>query len=99
VLLAVALMPSGVVPVAPSDNLQHFVSFLALGILGFGWVSTRSILMFTALTSLGGAIELLQPLFGREADFLDWLADVAGVAAALTIVAIAQARRRSPWVQ
>jgi VanZ family protein len=91
-------MPSNILPALPHDKLQHFASFLALGILGFGWVSTRSSIMFVALAALGGAIELVQPLplFGRDGDVLDWLADLTGIAAAFAIVTIAHELGRRP---
>ena len=91
VLLALTLMPSNIIPALPHDKLQHFASFLALGILGFGWVSTRSAMMFVALAALGAAIELLQPLplFGRDGDIFDWVADLAGIATAFAIVTVA----------
>jgi hypothetical protein len=54
--------------------------------------------MFVALAALGGAIELVQPLplFGRDGDVLDWLADLTGIAAAFAIVTIAHEFSRRP---
>jgi VanZ family protein len=87
-LLALALLPPGTAPSLPGDKIQHFSGFLALGILGLGWVTKRRLTMVVFLAILGGAIELLQatPVIRRDSEFLDWVADVAGIFLALAIV-------------
>jgi VanZ family protein len=52
--------------------------------------------MFAALAMLGAAIELLQPLFGRDRDLLDWVADLVGIATAFAIVTVAHEFTRRP---
>ena len=39
----------------------------------------------SAAATVGGAMEILQHLTGRETEFLDWVADIVGVAVALLI--------------
>jgi VanZ family protein len=88
VVLVLTLAPKGNAPSLAHDKLQHFASFLALGLLGLGWVTWQSFVMIVALALLGGAVELLQalPMIGRDADVFDWVADLMGVFVAFTIV-------------
>lgn len=61
-----------------SDKLHHFIAFAALT-LPAGFARPR-LGLWIALSALayGGAIELIQPLVGREREFLDFVADGAG---------------------
>lgn len=84
--LALALV-IGVLTLAPaisdasvpgSDKTHHFLAFFALTLpLAFArprlapWIVAASI-------AYGGAIELIQPLVGRDGDVFDLLADAAG---------------------
>lgn len=61
-----------------SDKSHHFVAFLALTLpLAFArprlapWIALATI-------AYGGAIELIQPLVGRDGDVFDLIADAAG---------------------
>lgn len=46
---------------------------------------------------IGGGIELIQPYFGRSADWFDFAADVAGGVCGV-LLAVAYARKRGPGV-
>ena len=60
------------------DKLAHLIAFAALvfPLARTGRFSLLSVL-FGSIT-FGGIIELLQPNFNRNADIIDWLADIAG---------------------
>jgi hypothetical protein len=89
------------VPLPVNENLQHMAAFAALMLSGA--VTARRPLHFIGLAAglilLGGFIELLQmlPFVHRDADVVDWMADVAGVGlGCLGPVALARYRRRVP---
>lgn len=64
---------------AGTDKIIHIVAFAALV---FPLALTKRIRLFPLfiIASLfGGMIEIIQPLFGRSAEIIDWIADSAGV--------------------
>jgi VanZ family protein len=89
-----------------SDLLLHFVAFAGLGLLVIRAIAAGQWHRLTAgsfvrgwlITAGYGATDELHQAFvpGRFASVLDWIADAAGAAAALVIVAAirALARRR-----
>lgn len=78
----VTLTPlDGVPVVARNDKLLHFAAFAGLSI-PLAWAHPRwAWAVFLAATAYGGAIEIIQPYVGRGAEWLDWLADMAGAVA------------------
>ena len=70
-----------------SDKSQHLITFgmLTLGAAA-AYPRARLVLVGLALSGFGGAIEVLQPWFGRTGDMLDWFADSAGILIALMLV-------------
>ncbi|MFN0054341.1 MAG: VanZ family protein [Planctomycetales bacterium] len=75
-----------------SDKWQHYAAYALLGWLVaccWSWgrpVTWQHLLAWMTLLAAYGAIdEITQPLFGREADWLDWRADVVGAASGLAI--------------
>ena len=65
-----------------NDKAQHLLGFLVLTALGLlAWGTGSTIKLVIGLAALGGAIEVLQEtsLVGRDAELMDWLADVAGI--------------------
>lgn len=77
------LMPVIQVPGPPtSDKLHHFIAFLVLclpsALLAWPWAAR--IAVFAVIYA--GLIELIQPYVGRQGEWPDFWADVAGVLAA-----------------
>jgi hypothetical protein len=69
-----------------NDKVAHLLGFFGLAAFGAASWGLRSVVpLAIGLTILGGAIELLQatPLIARDAEFMDFVADVAGIALAL----------------
>ena len=80
-LTVAMLWPLEAPPPAPegSDKLVHFIAFAALA---FPLARTGRFGLLPVLigaSAFGGAIELIQPSFNRNADLNDWVADVVGV--------------------
>jgi hypothetical protein len=101
VVLAVALYPLTIESAGNGDKVQHFAAFYALTLLGAAAYSSRKALIWliVVLSAYGAMIEVLQPLplFGRDRDLLDWVADNIGIAVAVLPMLIAQWRgRRAP---
>ncbi|KAA1193492.1 VanZ family protein [Pseudohalioglobus sediminis] len=81
---------------APWDKLAHFLTYGMLGLLAYRVAPTdRSYLVHClAIAALGALIELAQTLVpGRQGSGLDLLANLAGVAAAATLVYLARGPR------
>jgi VanZ family protein len=77
------------IPGEPGDKVQHMMAFATLGALAAaGWRERRLAVLFAWLAGFGAAIEVFQaiPALHRDAELLDWLADMAAAAAALAIV-------------
>ena len=78
----------------PPDKLMHFVAYGVLGFLA-GLISAESrlerrrwfLLTLAAIAAFALLDETTQPIFGRAAEPLDWVADVIGTAAGLTAAA------------
>ena len=75
------LWPIAYPPPAPGigDKVLHIIAFV---ILVFPLAFSKRLgllILFIAACAFGGAIELIQPIFGRSTDFNDWVADIIGV--------------------
>lgn len=85
-----ALLPQPpALPGAPGDKIQHMLAFFVLGaVAAAGWREVSAVKLFAGLAVFGGAIELFQtiPALHRDADPLDWIADMAAALAALCAV-------------
>jgi hypothetical protein len=95
VALAVALGPAVEGPQLGSDKVMHFACFAGLTCLAvWAYGLRRPWLMGVLLSAFGALIEVLQglPLFGRDADVFDWIADTAAVALVLLAARLAAAR-------
>ena len=80
-LTVVLLWPVDHHPPGPEwvDKIAHFIAFAALA-FPMAYTGRFSLLLvFVGASSFGGIIELLQPNFNRNADLIDWIADIAGV--------------------
>ena len=73
-------------PGEPGDKIQHMIAFFTLGALAAaGWRNRKIVVLFAGLAAFGAAIEIFQaiPALHRDAEILDWLADMLAAAAAL----------------
>ncbi|MEB8387250.1 VanZ family protein [Rhodobacteraceae bacterium KMM 6894] len=79
VIVVLTLMPSSQADGPPSpDKLYHFIAFAAL-VVPLSVVCPRHVWWIVAgATAFGGLIEVIQPTFGRGAEWLDLLADFLG---------------------
>ncbi len=78
-----------------ADKLAHFGAFgaLTLVLIAFSVMPVR--VTVPLVVAYGGAIELVQPSFGRTAEWADFWANNAGVAAGLLVgLALNRALRR-----
>ncbi|REK10876.1 MAG: VanZ family protein [Planctomycetota bacterium] len=86
--------------VQPSDKVEHVAAFGLLAVLlALAWshftaMTWRSYAAILAVIAVYGAVdEITQPLTRRNADVMDWLADVTGAIAGLAVFAIARRLR------
>lgn len=89
-LLAVAIAVATLIPNAGRsppfpylDKIQHFLAFLVLVLPLATVLRGRAAVaaLVVLATAYGGAIELIQPRFGRGAEWFDFWADLAGALA------------------
>jgi VanZ family protein len=84
-IAVLTLAPVSAEGVHGSDKLHHVLGFAALA---FPLPFTRQKLalpVVLGVAAYGGVIELIQPHVGREAEWGDFLADVAGAAIGATL--------------
>tara|TARA_R100001244_G_scaffold39766_4_gene35797 strand:- start:5297 stop:5659 length:363 start_codon:yes stop_codon:yes gene_type:complete len=83
IILAVSIMPAGDAPtVFANDKLNHGLAFFTLSMMArLLWMRTNGAALFTMLMAFGGGIELLQLAmgFGRDADWMDFVADIVAI--------------------
>jgi hypothetical protein len=97
IVLRVAFAPAdGMAPYVPWDKARHFIAFYILTVLALPafprwWPLTIAV----CLAFFGGVIELIQGtvMVNRDRDVWDWLADLAGIAAAMAPLALGHLRR------
>jgi VanZ family protein len=76
-------------PGQPGDKVQHMIAFFTLAAFAAaGWRERGLLKLFVVLAVFGAAIEVFQmiPALHRDADWLDWLADMGASAVALLVV-------------
>lgn len=79
-----------------SDKFYHFIAFSAL-VFPCALFYARTLVWVLPMAVLfGGAIELIQPYVGREAEAADFVADVLGVGFGLILGLILRARVVNP---
>ncbi|HEX5340072.1 MAG TPA: VanZ family protein [Gammaproteobacteria bacterium] len=74
--------PPGIPPLFPQfDKFEHFFAYVVLAAWYAAIYASRRqwLVILSLLIVMGGAIEILQLYTGRDAEWLDWLADIAGV--------------------
>lgn len=96
-VLLLALVPARSMTLsAGSDLANHVFAFFVLGMLArFGWPA-HGRLLFAALLVLGAGIEIAQHFVGRDAAWVDWLADAVGLLLAGLLWCALPARWRAP---
>lgn len=69
------------------DKLDHFIAYFGLMLLAaLGWGLRRSLSwILLAVVALGGALEILQNMTGRDADWSDLAANSVGALAGLAL--------------
>jgi VanZ family protein len=83
IALATLSPPGDGAPLPIGDKELHALAF-ALLVLPVGWIRQGWWVALAVLAVIyGGAIELLQPLVSRSAEWADWGADAIGVALGL----------------
>ena len=85
-------------PEEPSDKVQHIIAFATLTLLGsWAYRTTSPLKLLLGLSLFGAAIEVAQdiPIFHRDSELLDWLADTAAVAVVLLIIILVRRRPRA----
>lgn len=84
IILAISLMPAGNAPIVfANDKLNHGLAFFTLSLMArLLWTRTHAVILFVLLMAFGGGIELLQLAmgFGRDADWMDFAADIVAIA-------------------
>ncbi|MDV5172121.1 VanZ family protein [Photobacterium rosenbergii] len=91
-ILYLSLKPSGpeIVSIPHIDKLQHFMAYTVFAVVAAYAVSTKRAYykVCIAIVLFSGAIELIQPSFGRECSFFDWLANSLGVSLGMFVTAL-----------
>lgn len=86
----VATLPRPIhLPGEPSDKVQHILGFTVLTMLGAAaYARTSALRIVLGLAAFGALIEATQaiPALHRDAELLDWVADVIAVAVVLLTV-------------
>ncbi len=89
IILAISIMPAAEAPtVFANDKLNHGLAFFTLSLMArLIWPHRHAMLLFVLLMAFGGGIELLQWAmgFGRDADWMDFAADVVAIVLGLLI--------------
>jgi len=77
------------------DKAQHFIAYFGLALMAvLGWSGRRAFALFLIIVALGGMLEILQAVVGRDAEWGDMLANTLGaVAGTLTALALLAAAR------
>lgn len=95
----VACFAAAIVPTPPmpgSDKMQHFAAFLVLTILALlAYWRARMAILFASFAAYGLLMETVQGQVGRDADAMDWVADMAAVAAVLALAWLLKGRLRA----
>ena len=72
------------------DKADHFTAYFGLALLAALWCGLRRALVwvFLAVVALGGVLEIVQSLVGRDGEWGDFLANDLGALAGLTVAAV-----------
>lgn len=88
--LVMALLPKPPqLPGEPGDKVQHMIAFFTLGAMSAaGWRERPVLFLLAMLALFGASIEVFQmiPALHRDAEFFDWIADVAAALGGIAVV-------------
>lgn len=88
--LVMALLPKPPqLPGEPGDKIQHMIAFFTLGAMSAaGWRQRPDLFLLAMLALFGASIEVFQmtPALHRDAEFFDWIADVAAALGGIAVV-------------
>lgn len=74
------------------DKAEHFAAYVVLGFLAFRAINRRGVfpvvLVIASCAALGGLIEIIQPLVGRNKELADFLVDLGGAAIGAVVGAV-----------
>lgn len=77
--------------VPTSDKMEHAVTFAMLMLIfALAYRRAQFWAAALALSGFGALIEFLQPYFGRDRDYRDWIADTIGILIVFAIVIVAR---------
>lgn len=96
-ILALSIMPAEDAPtVFANDKLNHALAFFTLSLMArMLWSRAHFAMLIGLLALFGGGIELLQWAmgFGRDADWMDFAADIAAILAGIWAGAMVSGRK------
>lgn len=87
--------PEDILKYSGSDKTLHFCAYFILGgvvtvaVWSFicrSWWSIGALVI--VLSAFAGLDEMTQPLFNRNAEFLDWIADCGGILAGASLIVV-----------
>ena len=72
------------------DKAQHFIAYFGLALMGvLGWAHRRRpLVIFLGVITLGGTLELLQAVVGRDAEWGDMAANTLGAGTGTVLAAL-----------
>ncbi len=88
IVIAIAILAGSLWPLAElpplrvDDKIQHIVGYASLSLPVLLKRPRYTLFWVAGIVALGGAIELLQPLVNRHADWQDFVANCGGVVVA-----------------
>lgn len=85
ILVLTLTPPNAAITGGINDKVLHFMAFATLVLPCAVFLKRRLGWTVIAAAMLGGIIELLQPSFGRDASWGDFLADICGVAVGVAL--------------
>ena len=84
VIAVLTLTPVSAPGVPGTDKSHHFLAFAALAFPLSAYRPRLAPWLVLAAIGYGGLIELIQPQFGRDREFMDFVSDAAGALAGAT---------------
>lgn len=93
-----AVAPGPILGIQGNGDNAHAYAFLILPIASsVAWPRVRPLWHFLGYVMLGGAVEIVQPLFGTShiAEWEDWIVDIVAAGGALGVVVLVRWLGRS----